>query len=307
MEMDKEKAIIAVFGVVLIVLAGFSGFFYSGYTNKKEQYQSLKDDYNSLKGNYNNMTRLYEDIKANYSDLRYEYNNLESDYNTLQYKYDRLQDDYDTLQSDFNDYKEMVNSRLPVGSERKNFVTPDNHVVRSRASSILDGGFDNDLSLAEIGHINDWVHHNIEYDHDVYIDDNNNIREEFWQYPSETLNLGHGDCEDKALLALSLCLAQEKVGWIYCAWVQLEKDGKWENHLCIFVDIQGDKLRIVDPTFDETDWANGGWESTEDRSETSNLHNYYDETGFDGIRVKALFNHQTYRSFSSNSEFFNWF
>jgi len=105
-----------------------------------------------------------------------------------------------------------------------------------------------------------------------------------------------------------LCLAEEDVKWLYCAEVELIKNGEKTYHMCIFVNVEDDKLCIFDPTWQNKDFPyNGGWRNTQPRIESSAIDEYRKENNFDSVNVKAVFNQQIYKSFSSNQEFYNWF
>lgn len=82
------------------------------------------------------------------------------------------------------------------------FVMSDDHAVRQVASAISASvGDGTDRELAEKARW--WVSENIRYasDHE------SSGRSDYWQTPWETLRSGTGDCEDHALLFLSICCA----------------------------------------------------------------------------------------------------
>jgi len=316
--------------VVASVLAGASFFEYqttkSEYKNLEEEYEALEktynetvtlwqNKYNNLQQNYSNLQSQYNSLQNNYNKLQSQYNtllnnysNLQNNYNSLQNDYNTLQNQYNYLQTTYNNYVNLVNMRQPSGSEKCKFITPDDNSIKTKTASILGSKFDGDLSLHEVRDLNDWVFEHIDYNYDIYVGKKGHIGEECWQYPNETLKLGHGDCEDKALLLASMCLSQQKVGWLYCAEVELTKNGEKMGHVCIFINVEGDKLYIVDPTWRNTDFPyDGGWHSTEARIESSALDEYRKENDFDSIRVKSVFNMNIYKSFSNNEDFYNWF
>jgi hypothetical protein len=106
----------------------------------------------------------------------------------------------------------------------------------------------------------------------------------------------------------SLCLAEEDVNFLWCALVTITDDGRQSGHVNVFVNVEGDKLFIYDPTFPENNLLNsGGWHSSAAQSESEALNEYLGDNGFDDIQVRALFNNQLYVSFNSNQEFYNWF
>ncbi len=312
--MERNVLVIGL-GIGLVVASVLAGASFFEYQNIKTDYNELKEEFESInqsainwKNKYYNLQNQYNNLQNKYNTLQNNYSNLQSQYNNLQNEYNTLQTDYSNLQNQYNDYKEMVNKRTPSGNEKCKFITPDDDSVKTKTASILGSKFDGDLSTHEVKDLNDWIYENIDYNYDVYVGYKNNIGTECWQYPSETLSLGRGDCEDKALLLVSMCLSQEKVGWLYVAEVELTKDGDKMQHVCVFVNVEGDKMHIFDPTWRNTDFPyDGGWRNTESRIESSALDEYRKENGFDSIRVKSVFNMNIYKSFNNNEEFYNWF
>ena len=297
--MEKEKLIVVGLVIGLVITGIFGGASYVEYKETKEKYDELVKEHNESSANW----------QSKYTALQNQYNTLQAQYNVLQANYNTLQNKYNSLNSTYHNYKDMVEMRIPdSGAEKRGFLTPDDMAIKTKAASILGGAYDNDLSTHEVYEINNWVYDNIDYNNDVYVGEKGHIGKECWQYPSETLSLGYGDCEDKALLVASLCLAQEKVNWLYCAEVELTKDGRKSHHMCIFVNVEGDKLHIFDPSFQNKDFPyDGGWRNTESRIESSALDEYRKENGYDSVRVMAVFNLNIYKTFSSNEDFYNWF
>jgi len=310
--MERDKAIIVGLAIVAAIFVVFSAVSYFEYSITNSNYKELKGEYESLMEEKNSSVSYwqtkYNSLQSQYNSLQNKYNSLNSNYTILQNQYNSLQSEYDSLQSQYDSYKNMVNTRMPSGGEMKGFINPDDGSVKTKAASILGGGFDGNLSTGDIDKINDWVYNHIDYNHDVYVGEKGKIGKECWQYPNETLKLGYGDCEDQALLVASMCLAEEKVEWLYCAEVELTKESEKINHVCIFINAQDDKMAIVDPTLKNDDWLNpGGWISTEARYEPSALDDYRKAIGADSIVVKCVFNQNIYKAFSGNNEFYNWF
>ncbi|MHA1337866.1 MAG: hypothetical protein ACTSPW_19350 [Promethearchaeota archaeon] len=71
------------------------------------------------------------------------------------------------------------------------------------------------------------------------------------------------------------------------------------EHVCIFIDVDGNKLYIYDPTANYTSGVS--------LSEQTALNQYLSFWGVDSIRVDAIFNENQYIEFDSNQEFFNFF
>ncbi|MFT0898168.1 transglutaminase-like domain-containing protein [Candidatus Methanoprimaticola sp. MG2] len=82
------------------------------------------------------------------------------------------------------------------------FVTPSDHAVRQLAHDIsVIKEWKSDRELASYALY--WVQDCIDY---VY-DWETHGTGEYWQLPCDTLRLGTGDCEDQALLLVSICIA----------------------------------------------------------------------------------------------------
>jgi len=286
-----NKIIVIILGAGLIIAGGTASFLYVKYNEQKNEYEHIIKEKNK-----------------NISYWKNKYTNLQSSYDSLQSQYNTLQSNYDSLQNQYNRYKNMVNMRLPSGEQKRAFITPDDETVKTKTAAILGSGFNGKLSTANIRKLNDWIYEHIKYNHDIYVGGKGHIGKECWQYPNETLKLGYGDCEDHALLLLSMMLAEEKVGWAYCAEVEFTKGNEKMNHVCVFLNIENDELYILDPTWPTQNlFDSGAWESDSSKSEPKALHEYYSENGFDSIRVKSVFNQYVYKTFSSNEEFYNWF
>jgi hypothetical protein len=257
-------------------------YFYDKYEKKVSDYEELSDEHINLQGHLN----LYQGI---IDDLELELNSLESTYNS---------------------YKNNIEVRYGEDSDCCKFITPENPTVINKSKEILGDDFDGDLTWNDRYLINDWVHENIQYNYDTYIGD----RRSCYLYPSETLNLGWGDCEDHATLMLSLSKAEEDVSWMWCASVQYYKEEK-TSHICVFVNIVDDQLYIFDPTHHSEpyyDYGYGyyrhrGWRSSQAASESEALQEYAEHLSATEITVKKIFNKDKVVEFKNNQEFFDYF
>ena len=185
------------------------------------------------------------------------------------------------------------------------FITPDDSSVISKTRNILGHYSDGDLSWDDMKDINNWVGNNINYNHDTFIGQRRNC----YQYPSETLDLGWGDCEDHAVLMVSLCKVEESVNWMYCAIIKFVKNNEDYYHACVFVNVADDKLFIFDPT-DKPSWYEfwtDVWHSSSSKLEPDALNEYRLELGASLIQVLKIFNDNMYHNFDSNQEFYDFF
>ena len=188
--------------------------------------------------------------------------------------------------------------RLRTGEYPYDLVTPDDPTIISKSSEILDANADGDLTWNDMYSINNWVFYNIAYSHDPTITNPDNYGErDYWQTPGETLNRGEGDCDDQANLALSLMLAEESADWLYGARVVFGGAG---GHVGIFVDVDGDQMYVLDPTW--------GWASTNIHSEPLALDEWAERGGHDGVTtVREVYWETGSEKFDSLQDFYDWF
>lgn len=298
----KRYLITMVFILILIISVG-SGlvYGYKRYINLRDNYNSLSKDYSSLKSDYNILSNEYDSMEYQLSKKKNEYTALKSDFDDLQWDYNSLQSNYNNLLEENLGYS----IRYGDGSDCELFITPNDYYVNQKMYSILNYNSDGDLTWEDIKAINNWVGNNINYNHDTFIGERRNC----YQYPSETLELGWGDCEDHAVLMISLCKAEEQVSWMYCAIVEFIINGMDFYHACVFVDVTDDKLYILDPT-DKPAWYEfwtDVWHSSSAKSEYDALNEYRTQLGASSIQVLKIFNEYTYYDFNNNQEFYNLF
>jgi len=293
----------AILGIFLIVSLSINGIGFLSYTNLQQENEKLEQDYDSLNQSYNSLHQQYSSLQENYNSLNSQYTTLQSKYNTLQLNYTSLDLKYKTLQTDYNSIKTLydsivnnINKRAGLPQYTKQFITPDNSKIKAKTKEILGSNYNGKLTWDDMDKIYNWVHNNIKYNYDVDKSaSKGNVWGECWLYPSETLEKKRGDCEDQALLFVSLCLAEEKVGWIFCAELNVGGDG----HMAVFINVANDMMNIYDPT--------NGYKSPYSMSESEAINHYKSVMGYSYVKVKAVFNQQYYKTFSNNQEFYDWF
>ena len=306
----KKIVVIAVIFVILFSVSTVSALFYQNkYTTTLSNYNDLKGDYESLSSSYSSLQLKYDRKVNDYNSLQAQYNNLQSSYNSLQSQYSNLQSQYDELETDYyvldenyEFYKNSIEIRYGYGSDCQGFITPKDSSVISTTKTVLGHSSDGDLSWDDMIDINSWVGSNIEYNYDTYIGEVRSC----YQYPSETLDIERGDCEDHAVLMVSMCKAEGSAPWLYCAGVKFYKNGEYHYHQCVFVNIAENKLYIFDPTT-KPSWFSGVWHSSSSKSEESALDEYRNKLGASSITVTKIFNENTYHYFSNNQEFYDYF
>jgi len=291
-----SKAGVAVLGFFLGISLVFNvaGFFV--FTDLQQKYDDLQQNYESLNQSYNNLQSSYDSLQSKYNSLQSDYNSLEIKYDMLKLNYSILKIDYDSLKSQYDSFMNNINKRIGLQQYAQQFITPDDSKVKSKVKEILGSSYDGKLTWNDMNKIFDWIHNNIKYNYDTYVvGSKGNGWGECWLYPSETLSKKRGDCEDQSLLFISLCLAEEKVGWIFCAELEVDGDG----HMAIFINVEGDMMNIYDPT--------NGYNSPYSMPESQAISSYKSAVGYSTVKVKAVFNQKYYKTFSSNEAFYNWF
>ena len=90
--------------VLVIVLAGISGFFYYQITQWEQAFEGLQNSYSSLRSEYmvlqnrsSSLENYYNDLQDMYSSLRSEYTDLQNRYSSLEREKISLQTEYDEI------------------------------------------------------------------------------------------------------------------------------------------------------------------------------------------------------------------
>ena len=305
----KIVLIVAVIAVILLPISNGSVLLYevnrynvldNRYDQLADQHDSLQSQHTSLQSEHNSLENNYNSLNNKHNNLKSDYSNLQSDYKSLESQYNTLYEGYQSLDEDYEFYKNSIEFRYGDGSDCQLFVTPDDYSVISKTRNVLGSDYDGDLTWDDMRTINDWVEGNIKYNYDTYI----GYRRNCYQYPSETLDIMRGDCEDHSVLMVSMCKAEEDVGWIWCASVNFYQGGKWQSHVCVFVAVADDKLYIFEPT---GSGATGGWHSSYAKSEYDALEEYRQYWSASSMEVSKIFSDKAYFTFNTNQQFFDFF
>ena len=165
----------------------------------------------------------------------------------------------------------------------------------------------------DISSIYHWVKTCIQYENDSYLlltqGANQSLQSpvDIWQYPSQTLVLGQGDCEDQALLLTSLLLSYSNESYYFECLLLQSSSGI--GHVTPYIPIKGDLLTIMDP-------ATGYYTTSEPRNNTltsrsikQEIVNYlaFLSTQSEGQwRVIGAFSNNFDHPFSTTDAFSNW-
>ena len=165
----------------------------------------------------------------------------------------------------------------------------------------------------DISRIYNWVKSCIRYENDSSLLLTQEINQslhspvDIWQYPSQTLLLGQGDCEDQALLLTSLLLSYSNESYYFeCLLLQ---SSYGIGHVTPYIPVKGDLLTIMDP-------ATGYYTTSESRNSTltsqtvkQEIGNYlaFLSTQSEGPwRISGAFSNNFDHSFPTTDTFSNW-
>jgi len=129
-----------------------------------------------------------------------------------------------------------------IGVDVKNFISTNDELLKDIVNKYkLKKSKPDDTALA----VQQWVVKFLTYKYD----DELNQTPEFWQFPFETLQSQHGDCEDGAILITALCITAGVPGWrvkVAAGNVQSSPTAPQGGHAyCIYLAEDGD-WRILD-------------------------------------------------------------
>jgi hypothetical protein len=287
------------------------------------QYQKsvLSSRCNALESN---MSEVLGELEGQIKELQGECKQLKSDYQTLQNNYNYLEYDFvklqvvnDELQTQFWNYSahykqlgETVNSRLALDGNLSRFVTPKDPAVIEKMIEITRGHEDPDSMdefWADTRSLFDWIRDRISYGADspypyLYSDPSYPIR---WfghsvRFPSETLYDRTGDCEDQALLLLSLMRAYDEHYTMWCISIKWEGGG----HIGVALPLMEGKMAILDP-------AGGYISGTSSRISNDPVEkaivDWMDKLDDRNMSVSSIVNEKIYKEFDSTQEFIEWF
>jgi len=305
----------------------------TNYTALESQYTDLIQNYTSLKGQYDEVTtnyislQKYQNLQTNYTNLEAQYGSLQSnytilqtDYATIQAQYNSLQSLYDNLQAEYNDYVTAYQRLQDEINHRWNqqnlevFITPEDSAVNSLVLSIT-GGWSNNSDWNEYWDdskaMYDWVVNNIEYRYDglypmLPYDPSGSI--DYWgemfQFPNETIDLEKGDCEDMAILLVSMIRNYNDMQyWTECIGITNYTSG----HVAVQIPVADDKLVIFDPAggyYSSDFW--GDIVFNDISTEINNWLDHWKPTMGNDVYVDLVFSDQIHETFTSTTDYIAW-
>ena len=287
------------------------------------QYQStvLTAWCNKLEYNMSDIQEEFEyqmrEMQAEYDGLEVDYIELQRDHSSTTYTLEKLQASNEDLQSEFEEYtahfkqlQNVVNSRLSLDGNLSGFVTPQDPLVVEKMLEAT-GGYSDPGSFIEFWEdafgLYDWVTANIIYGSDspypyLYSDPSYPVRwlEHSARYPNETLSDGTGDCEDQALLLLSMLTAHDDLYTKWCISLKWEGGG----HMAVALPVTGGRLAILDPA---NEYYSGTGPNFVSQPVEEALESWISRWNDPTVYVNSIFDETSFYEFESTEEFLEWY
>jgi hypothetical protein len=294
---------------------------------------SLQDQYNELWSKYNSLNYNYSYLEWNYTNFLLQSpaswpnpgsNGTDTGNDTyqarlqaLQELYVNLKEEYDQYVADYQKLRNMTELRLMHGDLRV-LITPSDPEVVNLTRSIVGKSLDDnnsDINWGDIKALYDWVNNNIKYREDgLYpslpespVDLETKSLEQtdqMAQLPNETLALKQGDCEDTAVLLVSMLRAYFNYRYTAeCVWIT----GASAGHVGVMIPFSGDKVVILDPVRDYYSHNTLGDIALNSAStEIYNWMNIWRPSLGNDVHVYRVFSDYVDKSFDTTEDFLNW-
>ncbi len=165
----------------------------------------------------------------------------------------------------------------------------------------------------DISRIYNWVKTYIQYKNDSYLLLTQGINQrlhspaDIWQYPSQTLILGQGDCEDQALLLTSLLLSYSNESYYFeCLLLQ---SSLGIGHVTPYIPIKSNLLTIMDPAtgyYTTSESGNSTLASQTIKQEIANYLAFLSTQSEGSWRIIGAFSNNFDHAFPTTDTFSNW-
>jgi predicted nucleic acid-binding Zn-ribbon protein len=276
------------------------------YTDTLLQYNALEKNFGELNRTHASTVEAFFELSANYSTLQNNYNQLNMEYQNTVQTYLLFVEAYAQLVKEVN-----LHSLHPTSDETK-LITFSNDAVVAKMLEIT-GGWANKTDWNEFWQdvflMYQWVKNNIQYrsdgDYPILPDQPNGTLinwPEMWQYPTETLGLKKGDCEDMAILLTSLILAySNETIWTEVIVIT--------QHAAVYIPVSPGQICILDAS--GSYYTNTGSPSytityKDINQEVNNWLNYWNSHGISNPRVDWVFSSYLWQEFYNTSTFTTW-
>lgn len=288
------------------------------YASTQSDYTSLDELYTSLLNQHSSLESSYETMEGNHLSLQNNYSSLQETYSTLQNQYESLLVESEDIYISDQEYKQFVenmvdqvNMRLGRDEGQQFFVTPSDSSVEETTLQIV-GSLGSSKTESEqwldIRAIYNWLTQNIQYVQDspyphLYANLSGNLHwhDDCFRFPNETIRADVGDCEDQAMLLLSLLLNYGETDEYWC--IRTTSDSG--DHMAVALPVSGGRLVILDPAGNYYSGKETG--SIIFREVEAAIDNWFTVWGYTNMMVYRVFNDGFFETFSSNQEFYDWF
>jgi hypothetical protein len=285
------------------------------------QYQAtvLSDRSSLLESNMSDVLAEFEnrvkEIQDENTKIEQENTEIVDENERLEYSLTDLQRDHEQLSEELEEYVDLfnqirgeINSRVGIDGNLSGFVTPQDPAVVGQMLSIT-GGHDDPNSLDELWgdyeSMYRWVTSRISEELDspypyIYADSSQQIR---WvkhsvRYPNETLLDRYGDCEDQAILLLSMMTAYSDQVEKWCISIDWEGGG----HVAVAYLSGNGGLVILDPTREyRSDSLALGEPASVALGEWMEIFSHED------AYVDTVYDGEMYLEFGSTADLITWF
>lgn len=220
-------------------------------------------------------------------------------------------DEQKQMLSDYSSLSAQIYLRQGEDEDTREFITPKNEMVSAKVTEIA-GSYSEDVNelWRDYDRLYKWVVNNIEYSSDSHtpilpptIGGRLIWTKDFWRMPEETIEDEAGDCEDMAVLLVSLMLSYNNQG--YAVWA-IGISNEDSGHLAVAFPVAGNRLAILDPAGNYYTGSQQGWLQSYDINRAVNDWLSRWKQKIPGAKISCIFSNDFYREFADTEEFINW-
>lgn len=225
------------------------------------------------------------------------------------------QDEKTQMLTQYNDMRSEISARMGFTQQnRQSYIQFSDSAVSAKVQEIV-GGYngDNDKLWQDYKKIYDWIVDNIDYSSDSYtpvlpqsISGVISWKREYWRTPTETLADKNGDCEDMALLLISMM--ENYTNRAYGVWILSISSEVPESkgHMAVAFPVQGDKLTILDPAGNYYTGIPSQYLRSDSIAGAVNSWLSHWSIEMPDAFIDEVMSEKVYHQFSSSDEFITW-
>lgn len=229
---------------------------------------------------------------------------------TVETKLETSKDKQIQMLNQYSDMREQINIRAGQGQDIQKFITPDNSLVSAKVQEVA-GNYSQDISelWRDYKRMYHWVVSNVTYSYDSQIPvipevmgDSLVWEKDYWRMPEETLEDEVGDCEDMAVLLVSMMLSYNNEGFaVWALGIANESAG----HLAVAFPVQGNELAILDPTGNYYSGYPGAFRSYDVAASINKWLSHWARE-IPGAEINLVFSNEIYQQFTDSEDFVKW-